>query len=195
MLAIGPLAIPGDDAEARKRGKQKRRNGKRNKKHNKPKTRADATCAASGGGDTPAPSCCDNRFAQTFTPRASGQLLRAELALVGGGAAAADFIVRIAPVDGSGIPTNDVLVEASVASASVSNVLSTVAFTFTNPAAVEAGTTYGLVLTRPGSDIFAWAVRDLNACDGRSFVSFSQSDTFQFTSEQSDFIFTTFVRS
>lgn len=192
LLAAGPLARLSADSEARKRGK--RRKKKRRNKRDKPKTRVDATCPAPNVTKL-APSSGDIRLAQTFTAQRSGQLVRADLALFGDGAAEPDFIVRLAAVDATGTPTNDVLAEAVIPGADVAAEGSTVSATFANPALLAAGSEYALVLARPGSGFFSWQNRGDNACAGRAFFSLNLSEAFQPANGQADHIFTTFARS
>jgi hypothetical protein len=106
-----------------------------------------------------------------------------------------DYILRLGPLDASGIPTNDVLAEASVANAAVPDFESIVNFVFVKPATVGAGTEYALILTRPGGDLLAWDGHINDTCAGSAFVSRDQSAPFLAAPPGIDLIFTTFVSS
>jgi hypothetical protein len=132
-------------------------------------------------------------LAQTFVALASGALVSAQLPLVKQPGTAGEYLLRLGPVDGSGLPTNDVLAETSVSNLSVPTGSSTVTFTFANPAAVAAGTQYALILTRPGSTHLQWDGHLGDTCAGRGFVSTDQAAPFAEEIEGLDLIFTTFV--
>jgi hypothetical protein len=118
-----------------------------------------------------------------------------ELEIEGDGEAEDAFIVRLAPVDDSGIPTNEVLAESSVSGAGVPDEPDTISFSFDDPATVKAGAEYALVLSRPGGELFAWSVTNLDTCSGQSFSSINGTASFQIFEADLDFIFTAFVRS
>jgi hypothetical protein len=177
----------------RKRKRQARR--KRRKGQNQPVTRVDATCAGSEVGVL-VTATENERLAQTFTALASGPLVRAEVLINKPADSVGAFVLRLSPVAQSGEvfpPTNDVLAETSIANDAVPEGESVVAFAFANPFSVIAGTTYGLVLTRPGGESFAWVGGEGNPCAGASFAS--QDQTGSFIDLGADLIFTTFVRS
>jgi hypothetical protein len=166
------------------------------------RTRVDATCADGShenaeGGDG------NDRLAQTFTALTTGLLVTAQLPILKGMGSVGDFILRLAPIDGSGIPTNGVLAEATVANADVPGCscqpweASLVTFRFAAPATVEAGTQYALVLTRSGSDFLGWTGDLGNPCAGRAFRSLDQTAPFAVLAGASgfDFTFMTFVSS
>jgi hypothetical protein len=193
LLATGFIIRDEDDAEARKQHKRRKR-GKNTKDKNKPKIRVDATCSTSGGVGSSS-SDGNVRFAQTFSALASGPLVKAELLVEKQAGSTGDFILRLGPVDGSGFPTNEVLAVSVAADASVPDGVSTVTFTFANPASVVAGVEYALILTRPGGD-FIGALGQLgNSCAGQRFFSPDQKQPFQLDSSGFDLEFTTFVRS
>jgi len=201
LLAIRTLAN-GGDAEARtnrKRNKNRNKNKNKNKKRNRKQknrtvVRADATCA--GPGNSGLDSTDGNsRLAQTFTAITSGPLTRAELAIVKQPGTNGEYIVRMSPVDGSGVPANEVLAATSLSNLSVPDGASIAAFTFASPASAVAGATYGLVLTRPGSSHLQWDGVISGSCPGRSFVSTDQSAPFGAGVDGIDLIFTTFVNS
>jgi hypothetical protein len=193
LLMGGLLATGVENVGAKRKRKQRKRKNKQ-RKNDRPKTRVDAECPAPEvfkvGKTSP-----DIRLAQTFTAERSGQLIRADLLLLGDGKVEPEFTARLVPVDEAGVPTENVLAEASVSGAGVS-ASSTVSFVFADPPPVVAGTVYALVLARPGSEFFSWLVRGDNSCNGRAFFSLGQNAPFQqFPDAESDFIFTTFVRS
>jgi hypothetical protein len=198
LLAAHPFAREIDETEASKKSKRrKRRKNKKNKnRQNDPKVRVDAMCPTLGSVVS---SITDGnvRFAQTFTALSSGPLVKAEILASKEPESEGDFVLRLSPVDASGVPTNEVLAEASVAPANVPDGTSTVTFTFRNPAPVVAGTEYALVLTRPGGTFVAWSGQFGNPCAGQHFLSADQEKPFQPTAlgVDIDLDFTTFVRS
>jgi hypothetical protein len=191
VLAATRLPI---DAEAKKKKKHKK------KKHKKqpatpqtPVTKADAVCPAPTN-DAYAIGGVDWRLVQTFTALASGSLVKAELLLSEPAGSLGDYVLRIAPTDGAGIPTNIILAETAVLDIDVPNGKSTVSFTFAAPASVVAGNSYALVLTRPGSDKLVWLGHIGDSCLGTTYFSESQFGPF-FPVGNIDLIFQTFVSS
>jgi hypothetical protein len=166
-------------AEAKKKGKK-------HKKHNKPsptptpampQTAADAVCPGPSD-DAAATPAVDARLAQTFLALASGPLVRAELRLSKPIGSLGDYILRISPTDGAGVPTNIVLAESLVPDVAVPTGVSTVEFTFASPASGVAGTRYALVVTRPGSDKLIWLGHMGNSCEGTTYFSPSINGAF-----------------
>jgi hypothetical protein len=207
-LALAATRLPAD-AEAR--NKKKKKGKKRGKKQDStpqtptspqdptspppytPVTKTDAVCP--GPSDTAFGIIDVNaRLAQTFTAIASGPLVRAELRLTEPAGSTGDYVLRLSPIDPAGIPTNVVLAETQVADGNVPNGQSTVTFDFANPASVEAGTSYALVVTRPGSNQLVWVGKTGNACSGTAFMSPSQDAAF-IAVGNIDFTFTTYVTS
>jgi hypothetical protein len=203
VFAALPFAPGRDGADARKRGNRRsRRKRRKSQTQNQlqspprpaPVTRVDAICV--GAGDSGLGSNNPNaRVAQTFTAGASGQLVTAELSVFKPAASAGDYVLRLAPVGGPGVPTNDVLAETVVANADVPANRSKVTFTFGQPASVVAGTPYALVLTRPGGDFLQWAGDAGIACAGRSFLSVDQTAPFESINDDLDLVFKIFVSS
>jgi hypothetical protein len=181
---------PARESKRRKR----RKNRKSKNRKNNPKIRVDATCPTLGSVIS---SVTDGnfRFAQTFTALASGPLVKAEILASKEPGSDGDFVLRLSPVDASGVPTNEVLAETSVAAANMPDGVSTVTFTFGNPAPVVAGGEYALVLTRPGGTFVAWSGQLGNPCAGQHFFSADQEKPFQPDTSGVDRDFTTFVRS
>lgn len=194
LFATLPFA-GGDEVAARAKRKQ-RRNRRRKKQDKKRKSRVTATCvgpskdgSGSGSGDG------NVRVAQSFTATRSGPLIRTDLEILKGVGTTGDFVLRLSPVDDAGFPTNEVLAEAVVASDDVPEGRSTRTFTFGDPAEVVAGTSYALVLTRPGGGFFIW-IGDFNiGCDGLAFFSESQEAPFELLGFELELIFTAVVRT
>jgi hypothetical protein len=197
-LALAAMRLPLDaEAKNKKKGKKKKKKKKTQPvtpaPPPSPVTRADALCPGAAN-DAVTILDVNARIAQTFTAIASGPLVRAEVRVIKPPATLGDFILRLAPVDGSGVPTNIVLAETPLLDINVPNGPSTVSFTFANPASVVAGTTYALVLTRSGSDQLAWGGKMGDGCTGTAFLSPSQSAPFAAVGGL-DLIFATFVTS
>jgi hypothetical protein len=206
-LGLSALGFPVGVA-ARKKGKKRKRKKRKRQPALPPplspsppssppalQTRADATCAGmaadSMGGET------HQRIAQTFTAGASGPLVGAQL-LIGGNSGTGSFVLRLAPLDGSDVPTNAVLAETAVASSSVPDGKSIITFTFAHPFPVVAGTRYALVLTRPEGGLFFWGGDNDLGCAGQCFLDPDQPEQmlpFEACVFPTDLIFTTFVRS
>jgi hypothetical protein len=184
------------------RHRKRKRQTKRKKRKNRnqqiapaPVTRVDATCGAGNLGTLPLPE--ENvRLAQTFTALASGPLVGADLRIGKPNGAGGDFVLRLSPVQQSGEtlpPTNDVLAETAIAEASLPVGELTANFVFANPFPVVAGTTYALVLSRPGGGSFSWIRSVDDICPGGAFTS--PDETGGFLDTFGDFFFTTFVTS
>jgi hypothetical protein len=197
VFAASPFALDSDEAAAKRNGKRKRKrkNAKKNKNQPPagPTVRADATCPGPSTSDPSAGGLA--RLAQTFTALASGPLVSAQLLISKDPGSTSDYILRLSPVDGAGVPTNDVLAATFVANGSVPDGESLVTFAFANPAAVVAGTQYALVHARPGTDNFTWLVRAGDACVGQRFVSNSPTAPFAVDTNGNAYIYTTLVSS
>jgi hypothetical protein len=205
LLAADPLGLGGEVAAAKRAGKhrQKRKRHKRRTRRKKrqedlplppgPITRVDATCPINTGGFLITTG--DQRIAQTFIALRTGPLVQATVEILKGPGSTGDYILRLSPVDASGIPTNDVIAASVVADRFVTDVFATLTFGFSNPATVVAGTQYALVLTRPGSDQLEAIGTFDNPCAGRAFSSPSQTAPFVEDDEGFDMTFTTFVTS
>jgi hypothetical protein len=182
------LGTPGVEAKGKKGRKGKSKN---KKKPRGPQLRADATCPGPSEPILVVGSLA--RLAQTFTAETSGPLVKAELDLEHRAEDSGEYILRLSPVDGAGVPTDEVLAAALVSADGLPGGVSTVTFTFHDPASVEAVVQYALVLVRFAGK-FGWAGRDGDACVGRAFLSDGLSAPFELRTDQ-DFVFTTFVRS
>jgi hypothetical protein len=203
-LTALPLGVAGAKP---KHGKRRHKHKRKHKQKHKqgvvplppapptPVVRVDATCTGSGQRFI-ATTNGNARAAQTFVALTSGWLVSTEIPTVKEPGSNGDYILRLSPVDNSGVPTNVVLAESSVANASVPDGESTLTFTFANPASLLVGTQYALLLTRPGDGPLAWAGQLDNPCQGRAFESPDQ--TAPFGGEGAEFLdlfFTTFVLS
>jgi hypothetical protein len=193
-LGIGSAAL---ESEAKKKRRKRKKRKKDRTRTQGDELRADVTC--------PGPSQAgflfedeDGRLAQMFTAGRSGRLERADLVLVKQAGASGDYILRLSPVDGAGVPTNIVLATAVIANAAVpAEAETTVRFSFASPAAVEAGTDFALVLSRPGTTDLRWEGRNsAKACPGAGIAFLSQDQSGPFDDIPfHTFILTTFVRS
>jgi hypothetical protein len=187
-------SVTAKNTKRRCKNKQRKQRRKRNRTSTPPPPAAaitpDAACIVASNGTSGGSE--DERLAQTFTALASGPLVRADLGIEKQLGTTGIYALRLSPVDGSGVPTNQVLAETVVADSRVPDGPSTVSFSFANPAILAAGTEYALVLTRPGAFDARWQVMD-TGCGDRIFFSFDQIQEFFPTGEGFDFIFTAFV--
>jgi hypothetical protein len=196
LLAAGPLTHLASEGDARQRGKRRKHKRRKNRKrrNQQPTSRVDATCAVPDDISFKNESGTA-RFAQTFTAIADGSLVKAELDLGKDPGSEGDYFLRLSPVDGAGVPGNEVLAEAVVANADVPASFVTVPFTFADPFPVEAGTAYALVLARPGGQM-QWDGNSGNPCAGQAFISLDETAPFAEVSiDDSDFIITIVVQS
>jgi hypothetical protein len=190
-LAGGMLTADLVGTEAKKR---KSKNNKKKRKRPTLQTKVDATCPGPGTNSL-GDSNGNIRLAQTFTARATGELVQVELDIEKGAGTVGDFVLRLAPVADDGFPTNTTLEEATVNNFTVPEGDTTITFVFDEPERVEAGMSYALVLTRPNGGEFHWNTRSDNGCEGEAFGSVDQTSPFIIPFDGSDFIFTNFVRS
>jgi hypothetical protein len=194
LLGAQALLLGNVDAEARKHRQQRKRKNRRQNKRNNAKTRLDATCAGSGATGVRHPAG-EVRVAQTFTTRRSGPLVKATLPITNISGGAGEFVLRLSPVDSSGLPTNEVLAEATAAGDHPLDAEVELEFAFADPFSVKAGNDYALVLTRRSADSFVWRADEGNPCAGAISFSPDQTAPFQDFNEDVDFVFATFVRS
>jgi hypothetical protein len=188
LLAAGPLVRLVDDSEARKRGKRRKKRQDR-----KPNIREDASCSGSFQSNLFADG--SPRFAQTFRANATGPLVSVELLVIKTPGTVGDWVLRLAPVDASGFPTNEVLAETSVLDEQVPDDESVVTFTFSEPATVRARGPYALVVTRPDATSLGLGGQLDADCAIQAFTSPDQTSAFDQDRPDFDFIFTAFVRS
>jgi hypothetical protein len=160
-----------------------------------PATRLDATCpeptenaaALIPPGEQPL-------VAQTFTALASGPLVSARLRIIKQAGTTGSYNLQILPVDGDGVPVDDVLANAVVSNDDVPDGSSTVEFTFAFPFSVVAGTTYALVVTRIGGFQLQVGGGLGNPCAGVAFVISGLTGKF-IADDNFDMSFETFVTS
>ncbi len=169
LIGLAGLHAGEDDSAAKRAGRNRRQRKRRQKRQDR------------DDGDQPPPP-----------PPPPAPVVRAEIAIAKFEDALDEWFLRVSPVDANGRPTDDILAESVVSDANVPLGPSTiVAFPFTSPASVVAGTTYALVLFR--GEFFFWGKRDGDICPGSGFLSSDESPPFITT--DGDFIYTTFVSS
>ena len=194
LAVAGLLAVvrpgPQEDATAKKRKHRRKRRKHRNDPQSTPRLAASCSIAETLNFGLVAPQ----RLAQTFTAAASGNLIRAELAIEKEADSLGDYFLHLAPVDNFGVPTNDVLAVAPVTNQAVPAGTSTVSFSFPSPAALTAGVQFALVLNRSGTDLMGWRGVTGDQCGGLSFKSANQTAPFTSFGEGLDLIFRAFVR-
>jgi hypothetical protein len=134
----------------------------------------DANCPGPSTGLINQPGL--SRAAQTFTAQTTGALVRGEAEVDKFPMSVGDYAMQIAPVDGSGAPTNTVLAHTAIPNGTVPTGISTLVGVFEAPAIIEAGQQYALVLSRAPAG-FGWRLRDDNPCAGSSFSSLDQTST------------------
>jgi hypothetical protein len=156
--------------------------------------RADAACPGPGG-ITLGTAFANARFAQTFTARASGQLVSAQVSITKVANTSGDYVATINTVDANGVPTNTVLATASIPNSEMPAGELQASFAFPTPAAVVAGTQYALVVSRTGPEKLTLRGDGGNRCIGGAFDSPNQTDPLRSSGAAIDFDFTTFVRS
>ncbi len=156
-------------------------------------TLQDAACPAAGGSPfgTATPEA---RFAQTFTPMRTGQLVTAQTTIIKVAGSVGDYVATINTVGANGVPTNTVLATTSLPNANVAEGEAVASFTFPTPANVVAGTPLALVLSRTGGQLTLRGATT-NPCLGAAFDSPSQTAPFQASGAAIDFDFKTFVRA
>ena len=189
LLALAPTLR--EDAAARKRKKRRRR---RKKKPAAPAPAVQVAAACTGASNFSAGVEPPQRFAQTFTPNVSGNLIRAEVTIEKEADSVGDYFLHLGRVDNFGVPTNEVLAVASVANPDVSVGRSTVTFTFPNPGTLTAGARFALVLNRTGLGLLLWDLIVGDQCGGEAFRSKGQTAPFTPFGSGSDFVYTVFVQ-
>jgi len=134
----------------------------------------------------------NSRVAQTFTAGITGGLTVAAVDVTKSGTAG-DYRLDINEVDGSGVPTNNVLASTTVSDAAVPAGSSLVTGSFATPAQVTAGLQYALIITRPGSSGLAWGTRLGNDCPGGMFFANTQTSPPFTLGDTYDVVFEVFV--
>ena len=139
----------------------------------------------------------DQRAAQTFTAVASGKLTSAQvLVLKDISDGTADYTIKVAPVNASGVPTSEVLASATVPNSSVPNGRQTITANFdpASAATVEAGRKYALVVQRGNNDAFLDVpYRTDNPCAGGSVYWSTAGAPFWQSDGNRDLVFATYV--
>lgn len=158
-----------------------------------PVTRADVACAPPGDESATGPL----RFAQTFTPSTSGELVTVQMLVRKDEGTDGDYFLRIGPVDANGVPTNDTpLAFTSIPDADVPvQSTSLLTFDFATPATVTAGTQYALILSRSESHVLTVRGYDSDTCAGSAWGGILPNDPFEPLPGFFDLVFTTFIRS
>ena len=100
----------------------------------------------------------DQRFAQTFVPSISGEIVKATVEIHKSGSLG-DYLFQINDVGGNGVPNSIVFASTTVADRLVPDGISTVTATFATPVLLVAPFQYALVVSRPGSDNCAVGLR------------------------------------
>ncbi len=204
LLATGLVSLPNDDADAKRKGKGRNKRNKnknngnnRNKnknKNKKAKTRLDANCSGAGEEEA-AHTAGEVRVAQTFTAIRSGELVKATIPVTSELDTETNFVLQVSPLDSEGVPTDEVLAEATDRIGRAPAAVDVLEFNFADPSSLEAGVDYALVLSRPTGFEFIWRADLDNLCGGRVFVSRNREEPFQEFSGVVDLLFETFVRS
>jgi hypothetical protein len=136
----------------------------------------------------------NDRFAQTFTVQHTGKLTKAQAHVAKSPGSSGDYLLEISKVDGSGVPTGEIIALQFVPNSKVpagSN--STVTAKFSNPAQVTANQKLALIVTRPVSSNLAVRVNSQDPCGGSLFRSEGQDGTF-FEESGEDLLYATFVK-
>lgn len=193
LLATG-IVNSDEDAEAKKRKRRNKRKNRNKKTNEKPKTRLDANCSGAGEEEA-AHTAGEVRVAQTFTAIRSGELVKATIPVTSELDTETNFVLQVSPLDSEGVPTDEVLAEATDRIGRASVAVDVLEFNFADPSSLEAGVDYALVLSRPTGFEFIWRADLDNLCGGRVFVSRNPEEPFQEFSGVVDLLFETFVRS
>ena len=139
----------------------------------------------------------DQRAAQTFTAVADGKLTSARvLVLKDISDGSADYAIKVAPVNASGVPTSEVLASATVPDSSVPNGRQTITANFdpASAATVEAGRRYALIVQRGNNDAFLdLPYRTDNPCAGGSVYWSTGGAPFWQSDGNRDLVFATYV--
>jgi hypothetical protein len=195
LLTARQLAEGSNDAAAKKKGKRKKKRKSNRRKKERTEIRVDAVCP--GPTDNAGLGLLqDEKLAQTFTALNSGRLVRAELLVFVSAIGSTDLTLQLRDIDASGVPTDEVLAETTVASSDLPTGESVVNFSFADSPAVAANREYALVLSMRGASGSVWMAHRGNSCDGRAFRSNSNGEPFaQPPPDDLDLIFTTLVTS
>jgi hypothetical protein len=131
----------------------------------------DAACLASSGVYLQ-PSMTSTRLAETFTALQTGGVTRAQFSIYKQSGSTGDYALDVRTLDGSGLPTENVLASTAISDGSVPNGQSIISGMFSAPASIVAGQRYALAVSRPGGSQIAIEVNQTNPCsDGQLFTS------------------------
>lgn len=138
----------------------------------------DAACLSGlPGGFSNIPT--NGRLAQTFLAPNSGRLIVAQIQIFQeAGSSPGDFLLQVNTADAAGAPTNNTIASVALPDANVGTALSLIPFTFPAPATLVAGTTYALVVSRPGSR-FSYGFQPTPPCLPDLYQSDSLTGAFQ----------------
>lgn len=187
-LAAGAFAVRGALAEV-EAGKKKNKKRKKDKK----KPIADARCP--GPPEVAAFGSTSNRqFGQTFTARASGKLVRAQVMVNAHETEDANWLVQIVDVGLQGQPTETVLATATIANPSLPAGPVTLTANFSPPATVTINREYALVIGWSGEENFSFPCHDTNPCGGRLYSKEMDLPGEYTPTTPRDLIYTTFVK-
>jgi hypothetical protein len=131
-------------------------------------------------------------MAQTFTAQNSGELTSAQVEVYEDPNSSNDYVLAIHAVDASEVPTNTVLASATVPDPTASGDM-TITGTFADPATVEAGQQYALVVRKLGPDYLGLGIRVGDDCPGKVHLSGSETDPFTDGLSNEDLVFATSV--
>ncbi len=174
MLAAGLLLSPARSAQAQQPP---------------PQGTADANCS---GPLESYHEARGQRMAQTFTAQNSGELTSAQLEVYEDPSSSNDYVLAIHAVDASDVPTNTVLASATVPDPTASGDM-TITGNFADPATVEAGQQYALVVKKLGPDYLGLGIRVGDDCPGKVHLSGSGTDPFTDGLSNEDLVFATYV--
>ena len=139
----------------------------------------------------------DQRAAQTFTAVKGGKLTSARvLVLKDASEGTGDYVLKIAPVNASGVPTAEVLAQATIPGSSVPDGRQTITANFDPASAptVAAGQKYALVVQRGNNDTFLnLPYRTDDPCSGGSVYWSTGGAPFWQADGNRDFVFATHV--
>jgi hypothetical protein len=152
-----------------------------------------------GPADSSVDGTGDQRFAQTFIPSISGQIVKATIEIHKSGSLG-DYLFQINDV-ANVVPNSIVFASTTVADRLVPDGISTVTATFATPVLLVASFPYALVVSRPGSDNCTVGTRSNDPYpNGDAFDSagLTAKDPFNFIETQTgdtvDMVFSIYVK-
>ncbi len=139
------------------------------------------TASCDGPRDASASAPGTYRFAQTFAPRANGELTSAQVDVTKAPGTSGNWVIQVVvnlptPIS---TPTHETRATTTIPDSTVPVGESTITGRFADPATIFTGGApereYQLVVTRPGATGFAVGYREGNDCAGQLFRSESQT--------------------